>query len=174
MAVGVFYLIVALQGYLTLVVGNAITGNKIKAGHIKSNKHSVVRSGFFSKNIPRRPFLPRISEKTMPLASKLRSSEANSDNRQTSEINVDDSRPQIPKRVQTSPKSPRNRFLVGNFAPVREEHQNVEATVVFGEIPRDLFGGQYIRNGPNPVLDMNEKPYHWFGTFFSSSRSFIL
>ncbi len=58
----------------------------------------------------------------------------------------------------------KNRFLRGNFGPIRAENEDVEAEVVYGAIPADLLGGQYIRNGPNPVLDLDGRPYHWFGT----------
>ncbi|KAL7423941.1 hypothetical protein Q5752_001526 [Cryptotrichosporon argae] len=54
-------------------------------------------------------------------------------------------------------------FLRGNFAPVEDEHVAVTCTVVHGAIPRALHGGQYIRNGGNPVHPPEAgRHYHWF------------
>jgi carotenoid cleavage dioxygenase len=53
-----------------------------------------------------------------------------------------------------------NRYLEGNFAPVREELTVTELDVT-GTIPRHL-DGRYLRNGPNPVVDPNPATYHWF------------
>lgn len=54
----------------------------------------------------------------------------------------------------------RNRYLEGNFAPVREEHTVTELGVT-GTIP-DHLDGRYLRNGPNPVVDPEPASYHWF------------
>lgn len=53
-----------------------------------------------------------------------------------------------------------NRYLVGNFAPVREE---VDATdlPVAGTLPTEL-NGRLLRIGPNPILDPDPATYHWF------------
>jgi carotenoid cleavage dioxygenase len=53
-----------------------------------------------------------------------------------------------------------NRYLQGNFGPVREE---VTATdlAVSGALPSYL-DGRYLRNGPNPVVDPDASTYHWF------------
>lgn len=52
-------------------------------------------------------------------------------------------------------------FLRGNFAPVTEEFVNYQCEVA-GEIPRELVGGQYIRNGGNPVYPPEQgRHYHW-------------
>jgi carotenoid cleavage dioxygenase len=53
-----------------------------------------------------------------------------------------------------------NRYLQGNFAPVRQEVTLTELEVT-GTIPHHL-DGRYLRNGPNPVLDVDPETYHWF------------
>ena len=44
-----------------------------------------------------------------------------------------------------------NRYLEGNYGPVREE-LTVADLPVTGTIP-DHLDGRYLRNGPNPVVD---------------------
>lgn len=53
-----------------------------------------------------------------------------------------------------------NPFLEGNLAPVHEEITafNLEVT---GTLPPEL-DGRYLRNGPNPIGDVNRAKYHWF------------
>jgi len=52
-------------------------------------------------------------------------------------------------------------FLRGNFGPVTEEFVDYQCEVT-GEIPRELVGGQYIRNGGNPVYPPEQgRLYHW-------------
>lgn len=52
-------------------------------------------------------------------------------------------------------------FLKGNFAPVTEEYIS-SACQVTGRIPDELLGGQYIRNGGNPVYPPEQgRHYHW-------------
>ena len=54
-----------------------------------------------------------------------------------------------------------NRFLEDDsFAPVRREH-TAESLVVTGNIPHHL-DGRYLRNGPNPVSELDPAAYHWF------------
>jgi carotenoid cleavage dioxygenase len=53
-----------------------------------------------------------------------------------------------------------NRYLVGNFAPVKEEVDAVDLPVT-GQLPREL-NGRLLRNGPNPVVDPDPATYHWF------------
>ena len=53
-----------------------------------------------------------------------------------------------------------NRYLVGNFAPVREEVDAVDLPVT-GTLPREL-NGRLLRIGPNPILDPDPATYHWF------------
>ncbi len=52
-------------------------------------------------------------------------------------------------------------FLKGNFAPVSKEHVSILVEVVEGSIPSNL-NGAFCRNGPNPILDVLKKRYHWF------------
>jgi carotenoid cleavage dioxygenase len=54
----------------------------------------------------------------------------------------------------------RNRYLEGNFAPVREEITATDLEVT-GTIPGHL-DGRYLRNGPNPVVAPDPATYHWF------------
>lgn len=54
----------------------------------------------------------------------------------------------------------RNPYLVGNYAPVREELTLADLSVE-GEIPKAL-SGRLLRIGPNPVLDPDPAAYHWF------------
>lgn len=53
-------------------------------------------------------------------------------------------------------------YLAGNFAPIRQELPLTPCSFT-GEVPEELYGGQYVRNGGNPV--MNEDfghDAHWF------------
>ncbi|WWC69436.1 uncharacterized protein I206_103375 [Kwoniella pini CBS 10737] len=52
-------------------------------------------------------------------------------------------------------------FLKGNFAPVTEEYISHPCEIVQGEIPVEVLGGQYIRNGGNPVYPPEQgRHYH--------------
>jgi carotenoid cleavage oxygenase len=53
-----------------------------------------------------------------------------------------------------------NAYLVGNFAPVRDEATATDLPVT-GAIPPQL-AGRYLRNGPNPIVDPDPAMYHWF------------
>jgi carotenoid cleavage dioxygenase len=53
-----------------------------------------------------------------------------------------------------------NRYLEGNFAPVREEITATDLAIT-GTIP-DHLDGRYLRNGPNPVVAPDPAGYHWF------------
>jgi carotenoid cleavage dioxygenase len=53
-----------------------------------------------------------------------------------------------------------NRYLEGNYGPVRQELTVAELPVT-GSIPESL-DGRYLRNGPNPVTEPNPSTYHWF------------
>ncbi|MCU1460086.1 MAG: carotenoid cleavage dioxygenase [Acidimicrobiales bacterium] len=53
-----------------------------------------------------------------------------------------------------------NRYLDGNFGPVREE-LTVDDLPVVGSMP-EFLDGRYLRNGPNPVTDPDPAAYHWF------------
>ncbi|KAK3985674.1 retinal pigment epithelial membrane protein [Cladorrhinum sp. PSN332] len=53
-------------------------------------------------------------------------------------------------------------YLSGNFAPVRKTF-SLTICPYEGEIPADLAGGQYVRNGSNPLLDHKvDQEAHWF------------
>ena len=54
----------------------------------------------------------------------------------------------------------RNPYLIGNFAPVRDEVTARDLPVT-GAIPPALRG-RYLRNGPNPIVDPDPAMYHWF------------
>ena len=53
-----------------------------------------------------------------------------------------------------------NRYLVDNFAPVREEVTATDLQVI-GTLPADLCG-RYLRNGPNPLEGIDLATHHWF------------
>jgi carotenoid cleavage dioxygenase len=53
-----------------------------------------------------------------------------------------------------------NPYLEGNYAPVREELTLTDLEVT-GHIP-DHLDGRFLRNGPNPVADVDPATYHWF------------
>jgi carotenoid cleavage dioxygenase-like enzyme len=53
-----------------------------------------------------------------------------------------------------------NKFLEGNFAPISQEHTITELEVT-GSIPAHL-DGRYLRNGPNPLSEVDPATYHWF------------
>ena len=54
----------------------------------------------------------------------------------------------------------KNPFLEGNLAPVTEE-MTVADLEVIGTLPPEL-DGRYLRNGPNPIGDVDPAKYHWF------------
>ncbi len=56
--------------------------------------------------------------------------------------------------------NPTDRYLAGNFAPVREEQTLLDLPVT-GQLPAFL-DGRYLRNGPNPATDPVPGTYHWF------------
>lgn len=59
-------------------------------------------------------------------------------------------------------------FLRGNFAPVLEEYISAVCEVT-GEIPDELLGGQYIRNGGNPIYPPEKgRHYHWYAPLCSN------
>jgi carotenoid cleavage dioxygenase len=51
-------------------------------------------------------------------------------------------------------------YLQRNMAPVHEEHTATELPVT-GTLPAHL-DGRYVRNGPNPVGEVDPANYHWF------------
>jgi carotenoid cleavage dioxygenase len=53
-----------------------------------------------------------------------------------------------------------NVFLAHNYAPVSEEH-TITKLEVTGSIP-EFLDGRYLRNGPNPLSEVDPAAYHWF------------
>lgn len=53
-----------------------------------------------------------------------------------------------------------NRYLEGAFAPLSEEFTLTDLEVT-GCIP-DYLDGRYLRNGPNPIGEIDPELYHWF------------
>lgn len=53
-----------------------------------------------------------------------------------------------------------DRFLSGNFAPIRGEDDYADLRIE-GEVPRELRGTLY-RNGPNPQFEPRDPDHHWF------------
>ena len=53
-----------------------------------------------------------------------------------------------------------NPFLAGNLAPVDVETTAFDLSVT-GKLPDEL-SGRYLRNGPNPIGEVNPDSYHWF------------
>jgi carotenoid cleavage oxygenase len=53
-----------------------------------------------------------------------------------------------------------NRYLHGPFAPMAEEYTLTDLEVV-GNIP-DHLDGRYLRNGSNPIGEVDPELYHWF------------
>ncbi len=62
-------------------------------------------------------------------------------------------------RLASDEQSEQNPYLLGLFAPVRDEITTDDLEVI-GEIPRDL-NGVYLRNGPNRRYAAPGR-YHWF------------
>lgn len=59
----------------------------------------------------------------------------------------------------TATAQPTNRYLMGNFAPVKDELTETDLAVE-GAIPPEL-NGRLLRNGPNPIAP-DPASYHWF------------
>jgi carotenoid cleavage dioxygenase len=53
-----------------------------------------------------------------------------------------------------------NHYLEGEFAPLHEEY-TLTGLDVEGTIPGHL-DGRYLRNGPNPIGEIDPELYHWF------------
>jgi carotenoid cleavage oxygenase len=53
-----------------------------------------------------------------------------------------------------------NLYLEGPFAPLHDEYTLTDLEVD-GTIP-DYLDGRYLRNGPNPIGDIDPRLYHWF------------
>ncbi|RKF56078.1 Carotenoid 9,10-cleavage dioxygenase 1 [Erysiphe neolycopersici] len=53
-------------------------------------------------------------------------------------------------------------YLVGNFSPIHESPCLTQCNYI-GTIPSELAGGQYVRNGGNPLLNSDlRREAHWF------------
>jgi carotenoid cleavage oxygenase len=53
-----------------------------------------------------------------------------------------------------------NRYLHGPFAPLHQEYTLTDLEVA-GTIP-DHLNGRYLRNGSNPIGEIDPDFYHWF------------
>jgi carotenoid cleavage dioxygenase len=53
-----------------------------------------------------------------------------------------------------------NPYLQGGFAPIEREYTLTDLEVS-GTIP-DYLDGRYLRNGPNPIGEIDPAVYHWF------------
>jgi carotenoid cleavage dioxygenase len=53
-----------------------------------------------------------------------------------------------------------NPYLEGLFAPIQHEYTLTDLEVT-GTIPQHL-DGRYLRNGPNPIGEIDPALYHWF------------
>jgi carotenoid cleavage oxygenase len=53
-----------------------------------------------------------------------------------------------------------NRYLQGPFAPLQQEYTLTDLEVA-GTIP-DYLDGRYLRNGPNPIGEIDPDLSHWF------------
>ena len=53
-----------------------------------------------------------------------------------------------------------NRYLEDSFAPLGEEYTLTDLEVS-GQLP-DYLDGRYLRNGPNPIGELDPELYHWF------------
>jgi 8'-apo-carotenoid 13,14-cleaving dioxygenase len=51
-------------------------------------------------------------------------------------------------------------YLSTNFAPVHNEITAFDLPVI-GELPTEL-NGRYLRNGPDPIADVDPQTHHWF------------
>lgn len=61
-------------------------------------------------------------------------------------------------------------YLAGNYAPVTEETPLTPCTFV-GSLPKELAGGQYVRNGGNPRANEDAgRESHWFDGDGEQSR----
>jgi len=64
--------------------------------------------------------------------------------------------PKVPVKVKVHP------YLHGNFAPIHRTLPLTPCTYT-GTIPKELAGGQYVRNGGNPVTNEDlGRDAHWF------------
>ncbi|CAF3459128.1 unnamed protein product [Fusarium graminearum] len=89
--------------------------------------------------------------------------------RSTHTIVMDSFQKTVPETVslshpkeQSPPQPPRHPYLIGNFAPIHKT-LNLTPCTHSGCIPPELTGGQYVRNGGNPVSHEDlGRDAHWF------------
>ena len=62
--------------------------------------------------------------------------------------------------MTTLENAPVGRYLDGNYGPVAEEVTAFDLMVI-GELPEEL-NGRYLRNGPNPMSEVDVTTHHWF------------
>ena len=67
---------------------------------------------------------------------------------------------QVSINTESLPFQSGNFYLSGNYAPVADEVTAHDLQVI-GELPADL-NGRYLRNGPNPVSEVDSMTHHWF------------
>lgn len=66
------------------------------------------------------------------------------------------------KRKRVAPPKPAHPYLGGNFAPIQKTVPLTPCSYS-GTIPRELLGGEYVRNGSNPVTNEDlGRDAHWF------------
>lgn len=65
-----------------------------------------------------------------------------------------------PTPTDTADPAGPNLYLSGNYGPVVEEVTAFDLPVI-GELPPEL-SGRYLRNGPNPMGDVDAATHHWF------------
>ncbi|OAP57521.1 hypothetical protein AYL99_08259 [Fonsecaea erecta] len=72
---------------------------------------------------------------------------------------------ELPFRAASAPDRKRSHphpYLCGNFAPVQKV-QSLKPCAYSGNIPKELVGGEYVRNGGNPVANEDlGRDAHWF------------
>lgn len=61
---------------------------------------------------------------------------------------------------QAAPMYDASVYLQGNYAPVSEEVTATDLQII-GELPKEL-NGRYLRNGANPMGEVNLASHHWF------------
>ena len=72
------------------------------------------------------------------------------------------SNPRKRKREEPSPRPHPHPYLSGNFAPIHQI-QALTPCPYTGTIPDELYGGEYVRNGGNPVSNEDlGRDAHWF------------
>ncbi|KAK0978006.1 hypothetical protein LTR54_016031 [Friedmanniomyces endolithicus] len=94
-----------------------------------------------------------------PPATHTRSSTTTSTSTSTSTSNT--AAPPPPPSPPKTPQ-PRHPYLTGNFAPIQQTLPLTPCSYT-GTIPAELAGGQYVRNGSNPVSNEDlGRDAHWF------------